>query len=114
MSSATWAPTRGQFLWINFSPIKGNEQGGERPALVLSGRRFNALTGRAMFVPITSTIRGWPFQVLLGPEEPVQGVALVDQARMMSWQARPLRSAGRASDALLEEVAAVLAAIVEI
>lgn len=56
---------------------------GRRPALVLSDRGYNAKSGRALVVPITSRVRGWSFEVALPADAPVQGVALVDQAHMV-------------------------------
>jgi mRNA interferase MazF len=63
MARAGYVPERGDFVRVVLDPRVGREQSGERPALVLTPRRFNELTGYAFVAPITGTARGWPFEV---------------------------------------------------
>ncbi len=81
------APERGDVVRLNLSPVSGHEQAGVRPALVVSPRSFNEKTGLAFICPITSKVKGYPFevQVLL---EGVNGAVLVDQLRSVDWKAR--------------------------
>ena len=65
MVSETWSPSPGEVLWLEFSPTSGTEQAGRRPALTVSDAGYNAATGRALVMPITSRVRGWPFEVVL-------------------------------------------------
>jgi mRNA interferase MazF len=46
-------------IWMEFGPTVANEQTGRRPAVILSARAFNELTGRCAACPITSQGRGW-------------------------------------------------------
>ena len=106
-----WSPIPGEIVWLDFSPTEGSEQSGRRPAMTLSDGDYNAATGRAMVAPITSRIRDWPLEAPLGPNDPVQGAILVDQARCIDWRARFAKSAGFCSPPTLETARGKLAAL---
>jgi mRNA interferase MazF len=83
-----WTPTRGDLIWLRFSPQVGHEQAGRRPALVLSPAEYNRRTGLMLCCPITSKIKGYPFEVLLPAGLAVKGAVLADQIRCLDWKAR--------------------------
>src|SRR3984893_19215429 len=60
-----YCPNSGDIIWRDFLQPVGNEQAGRRPALVLSPRAFNELTGRCIACPITSRDRDWSFHVAI-------------------------------------------------
>ncbi|HOD58936.1 MAG TPA: type II toxin-antitoxin system PemK/MazF family toxin [Rectinema sp.] len=62
-SSSGYVPERGDIVWLDFKPQLGHEQRGRRPALTISHRAYNEKVGLAHFCPITSTIKGYPFEV---------------------------------------------------
>ena len=74
-----------------------------RPALVISPSQYNKKTGLALFMPITSQIKGYPFEVLIEIDN-VSGVVICDQIRSLDWKARRARFAGQASTEILEDV----------
>jgi mRNA interferase MazF len=76
-------PDRGDVVWLEFDPQAGHEQAGHRPAVVLSPRAYNQKSGLALFCPITSRIKGYPFEVVLPPDLPVQGAVLCDQVKSL-------------------------------
>lgn len=59
---ARYIPERGDPVWTNFDPQAGREQAGKSPALVLSPKIYNEKTGLAVMVPITSHVKGYPFE----------------------------------------------------
>jgi len=82
-------PERGDVVWISTTPPHaGHEQAGRRPMLVLSPAAHNAKVGLAILCPITSQVKGYPFEVLLPAGIPVEGVVLSDQAKNLDWRAR--------------------------
>ena len=83
-----YIPRRGDAIWLNFNPQSGHEQAGRRPALVLSPEEYNRKTGLAIFCPITSQVKGYPFEVKLPAGLPVTGVVLADQVKSLDWQVR--------------------------
>ncbi|MBF0242639.1 MAG: endoribonuclease MazF [Desulfamplus sp.] len=84
----TYIPDRGDIVWINFNPQVGHEQSGRRPALVLSTEAYNGKVGLAIFCPITSQIKGYPFEVMIPTGLKINGVILSDQVKSLDWKAR--------------------------
>src|SRR6202795_4419165 len=76
---ASYIPERGDAVWITLDPQAGHEQAGRRPALVLSPSAYNGRVGLALFCPITSQVKGYPFEVPLPAGMPVGGVVGADQ-----------------------------------
>lgn len=83
-----YVPERGDVVWLTFHPQAGHEQAGRRPALVLSPAAYNKKVGLAIFCPITSQIKGYPFEVRIPDTLEVTGVVLADQVKSLDWRAR--------------------------
>jgi len=81
-------PDRGDAVWISMTPQAGREQAGRRPAVVLSPARYNGKVGLAVLCPITSQVKGYPFEVRIPEGLPVEGVILADQVKSLDWKAR--------------------------
>lgn len=107
------APTRGAIVWVDFDPREGHEQGGHRPALVLTGERYHAATGLLIACPITSKVKGYPLEVPLPEGLAVSGVVLANQVRTLDWRARGVRLAGQAPPEVVEAVLDVLVTLLE-
>lgn len=88
MVGEDYAPDAGHIVWLEFSPQAGHEQSGRRPGLVLSPRSYNERTNLALFCPITSRVKGYPFEVLLPSSLRLRGAVLSDQVRSLDWRAR--------------------------
>lgn len=108
--TARWVPQAGDVVWLNFDPQAGHEQAGQRPAVVLSPARYNDTTGLMLCVPLTTRVKGYPFEVPVKAAR--QSVALADQVKCLDWRARAAKRKGRATDAELEEIRAKLRALV--
>jgi mRNA interferase MazF len=109
---AAFVPDRGDIVKLSFDPRSGHEQAGWRPALVISPVAYNRASSLALFCPITSRAKGYPFEVPLPPGLVVSGVVLADQVRSLDWKARSATRAGRAPDALIQDVLARLEPLV--
>ena len=70
------------------NPQAGHEQAGRRPALILSPAAYNDKVGLALLCPITSRVKGYPFEVQIPNGLPVSGVVLCDQLKSLDWQIR--------------------------
>lgn len=84
----SYVPARGDVVWLDFNPQAGHEQAGRRPALVLSPASYNGKLGLAIVCPITSRVKGYPFEVPIPMGLAVSGVVLADQVKNADWQAR--------------------------
>jgi mRNA interferase MazF len=94
----------GQIVWMDFDPVRGTEQAGSRPALVISEAPFHAATRRAVVCPITTRRRDWPFETPLPDGLPVKGVVLIDQVRTVDRTTRGFRPICVAPDWFLAQV----------
>jgi len=83
-----YIPSRGDIVWLSFHPQAGHEQGGRRPALVLSPAAYNGKVGLAIFCPVTSQVKGYPFEVSIPAGLKIDGVVLSDQVKSLDWKAR--------------------------
>jgi len=108
---ARYVPDRGDAVWLTFDPHAGHEQSGRRPAVVVSPRRYNTLSGLAVFCPVTSQIKGYPFEVLLPSGLPIEGAVLSDQVRSLDWRARKAAPICALPATTIEEVAGKLQAL---
>jgi mRNA-degrading endonuclease toxin of MazEF toxin-antitoxin module len=104
-------PERGALVWLDFTPHSGHQQGGHRPALVISPKIYHERSKLAVVCPITSNTRPWPWKVLLPDGLAVSGAVVVDQVRAVDRGARRLRLAGTAPQSVVAEVQAKLAAL---
>jgi mRNA interferase MazF len=100
----TYVPQRGDVVWIALNPQAGHEQAGRRPAVILSPRAYNSKTGLAILCPVTSQVKGYPFEVLLPEGLPVSGAILSDQAKNLDWRARNAGVICSLPDAITNEV----------
>ena len=111
--SGAYCPQRGDIVWLSFSPQAGHEQSGHRPALVLSPREYNQKVGLALFCPITSQVKGYPFEVAIPAQLPISGVILSDHIKSLDWKSRRAALCVKLPSTALEEVAAKVRALLD-
>jgi mRNA interferase MazF len=111
MVAPTYVPDRGDAVWMMFSPQAVHEQGGRRPAIVLSPASSNDFSSLAFVVPVTSRAKGYAFEVPIPVGLPIQGVALVDHMRSMDWRARDTAFIAKMPDGIIKEILGKLAAL---
>ncbi len=99
----TYIPNRGDIVWLDLNPVRGHEQSGRRPALIVSPKVYNAKSGLSLACPITSQAKGYPFEVVCNTKA-IQGVILTDQIRAVDWNERKAKKIGTASNAVVSEV----------
>jgi len=107
-----YVPDRGDIVWLQFTPQAGHEQAGHRPAMTVSPLAYNRRAGLALFCPITSQVKGYPFEVVLPPALPASGAILSDQIKSLDWRARKARRVCVAPEATVEQVLAKIHALV--
>ena len=106
---STFVPDAGDLIWLTFDPQAGHEQAGRRPALVLSPKPYNQNAGLAIACPVTSQIKGYPFEVPVPAGCGLKGVILADHVKSLDWKARRAERIGRVAPSILNEVLARLA-----
>lgn len=106
-------PDRGDVVWVAFTPQAGREQAGRRPAVVLTPQRYNDKAGLAICCPITSQVKGYPFEVALPAGLPVSGVILADQVKSLDWRSRRATLIARLPDDVMEGLLLKLGALLQ-
>lgn len=92
-------PDKGDLVYLDFNPQAGSEQAGHRPAIVLSPRLFNSWKF-TIVCPITSQVKGYPFEVPLPEGLAIGGVILADQIKNVDWRARGLAIRNHAPESI--------------
>jgi mRNA interferase MazF len=108
-----YVPDEGDIIWMNFTPQSGHEQAGRRPAVVVSSKEYNSRAGLLVCVPVTSQVKGYPFEVVLSGAG-ASGVALADQIKSLDWQSREAGKKGRATAAEMAEIKAKIKALLNL
>lgn len=98
-----YTPDRGDIVWLNFTPQAGHEQKWKRPAIILSPKEYNKKTGLAVCCPITSNVKGYPFEVLINGKK-INGAVLSDHLKNLDWKARDIKFIEKAHTGVLNEV----------
>jgi mRNA interferase MazF len=98
----SYVPDRGDIVWLNFTPQAGHEQRGTRPALIISPKIYNKKTNLALCCPITSNVKGYPFEVVVKGKK-IDGVVLSDHLKNLDWKAREIKFIEKASIQVLTE-----------
>lgn len=112
MSQQDFSPKRGHVIRVGFDPVVGHEQGGHRPALVLSADNYNRVVGLAIVAPITLQAKGYPFEVQIPQRHKVKGVILADHVKCIDWRIRRVTYFDTLPAQVLEEVEAKLGPLI--
>ncbi|NPE55906.1 endoribonuclease MazF [Dickeya dadantii] len=103
-----YVPEAGDIVWLEFDPQAGHEQSGHRPALVLSPAVYNGRIGLMLCCPMTTKIKGYPFEVIADEGSAV----LSDQVKSLDWRKRNAIKKGSVSAAVLSDVRAKAKALI--
>jgi mRNA interferase MazF len=103
MVKKQYVPERGDIVWLDFTPQTGHEQKGRRPAIVISPFDYNKKVGLGIFCPITSKVKGYPFEVKI-KNGLIDGVVLSDQIKSLDWEERNIEFIIKAKNEEIEEV----------
>lgn len=103
VKTTDYVPNKGDIVWLDFNPQLGHEQIGRRPALVLSFKAYNEKIGLALFCPVTSKEKGYPFEVQVAGTR-IAGCVLCDQVKSLDWSERNIEFIEKISDQNMVEV----------
>lgn len=95
MINSSYVPEAGDIVWLEFDPQAGYEQAGHRPAVVLSPASYNARTSLMLCCPMTTKIKGYPFEVAIDGAR--ESAVLTDQIKSLDWRERNATLKGRVS-----------------
>ncbi len=108
-----YVPDAGDVVWLEFDPQAGHEQAGHRPALVMSPSTYNSKVGLMVCCPMSSKIKGHPFEVVTQVDG-VDCAVLSDQVKSLDWKVRHAKKKGVVSTDVMLHVKAKLKALLQI
>ena len=113
VKGSPYAPSRGEIVWLQFAPQAGHEQSGRRPAVIISPREYNQRVGLCLCCPVTSQVKGYPFEVELPRGLEITGAVLCDQVKSLDWKARHAALIGPLPVGLVKEIQAKILVLVQ-
>jgi len=108
--SKRYTPDTGDIIRLHFELPGQHSPDEHKPALVLSPLAYNKKTGLIVCCAITTHIKGYPFEVIIGPEQEL--AVLSDQVKSINWADTKISQQGRVSAAELTQVRAKLLALI--
>jgi len=108
-----YIPKQGDIVSLSFSPQKGHEQSGKRPALIVSNNVFNKKTGFALACPITRKDNKFPLHLLLPEDISTVGFVLTEHVRSIDFKARKVSFVEKASNDFVDYTLDVLKSFYE-
>lgn len=93
-----YIPKQGDLIFLDFKPIKGHEQDGKRPAIVISNNIFNLKTKMCIVCPITSNTKYFPTHYLLEDSKKIKGSVLCEHIRSIDYISRGVKLIEKASE----------------
>lgn len=108
--AGSYVPRPGDIVWLEFNPQSGHEQAGHRPAVVLSPQSYNKATSLMLCCPMTTQVKGYPFEVVISAKPP--SAVLADQVKSLDWVARRAKPKGAVTASQLSEIRAKALALI--
>ncbi|AIS58274.1 type II toxin-antitoxin system PemK/MazF family toxin (plasmid) [Vibrio coralliilyticus] len=100
---AQYIPERKDIIWLDFEPVKGEEIGKYRPALVLSSKEYNQQTRLLICCPISTNIRGQASEVpVKNLDKP--SVVATSLVQTLSWKDRNAKKITTSENGVMEDV----------
>ena len=111
--AVSYVPDTGEVVWLDFDPQAGHEQAGHRPALVISPSTYNGKTKLMVCCPMTTKIKGYPFEVVTQVDG-VDCAVLTDQLKSLDWKIRRAKKKAVVSIEAMLHVKAKVKALLQI
>jgi mRNA interferase MazF len=103
----SYVPDQGDICWITLNPQSGHEQKGRRPALVVSNREYNKITGLSMCCPITNTDNEFPLHIKISGRT-TTGFVMIEHLKSLDYTARQAEFIEKLDEDMLTEALSVL------
>lgn len=113
MPPRVYGPDTGDVVWLQFDPQAGHEQAGHRPTLVISPAHYNSKTGLMVCCPMSTKIKGHPFEVVTEVDG-MECAVLSDQVKSLDWKILRAKRKAAVSVEVMLHVRAKMKALLKI
>ena len=93
-----YIPKQKDIVYVNFNPIKGHEQSGYRPGVVISNDIFNKFSKMIIVCPITSNLKKFPTHHKIENSQKIEGAVLCEHIRSIDYDKRDVKFIEKMSD----------------
>ena len=104
---------KGNIIKLDLNPVKGHEQAGFRPAVVISGNAFNDNSSVVVVCPVTNTDNKYPLHIPLDDRTSTTGFVMADQIRTVCAKARSAKYIEDLPEDILDRVSAFVKKIID-
>ena len=108
-----YIPKQGDIIFVDLNPIKGHEQSGIRPAIVISNNIFNKYSKMIIACPITTNLKDFPTHYLLKNTKKIYGSVLCEHVRSIDYEVRKVKFIEKASVEDLISILTLMSACVD-
>jgi mRNA interferase MazF len=105
---------QGDIIKLYLGSVRGHEQDGYRPALVVSNDDYNALTNLVLVCPITHSDTDWAFNIALEKPAKTEGFIMCNHIKAVDLSTREFQRIESASPATIAAVSEMLRALVSL
>lgn len=113
MAKGSYVPDAGNIVWLEFDPQAGHEQAGYHPTVVLSPKAYNNKTSLMLCCPMTTQVKGYPFEVEVLANG-TRNVVLADQVKSLDWRVSKAKFKAKIDVLDLNEIKAKLKPLLQI
>ena len=93
-----YIPKQKDIVYVNFNPIKGHEQSGYRPGVVISNDIFNKFSKMIIVCPITSNLKKFPTHHKIENSQKIEGAVLCEHIRSIDYEKKDVKFIEKMSD----------------
>ena len=95
---------QGDIVFTNLDPVRGHEQAGDRPCLIISNDDYNRIMGFYIICPITNNTKDFPMHIPLDPKMKTTGCVLCEHVKTLDLKARKVTKKEECPRHILQEV----------
>ena len=99
---------QGDIIKFSFDPTLGHEQAGYRPAVIISRKVFQTMTGQVIVCPITSKSHPYPTRIPIGNGTETQGFIICDHLKTIDVNARKPIFIEKINENILDKIIAIV------
>ena len=113
-----YIPEQGDIIKLDFNPVRGHEQGGYRPAIVITKKSYNQYSNVILVCPITGKFKGHAYEICFdndneSDKEHIYGSILTNHVKSIDYKDRKITYLGKAKEPIVWDVLAMVRSLID-